>query len=86
MSFLFPISQFLITDDPTLLRRGNLAPLLLVNLGVAVHAAIRYMATSAMPSAVEDLGAAAYLSWATSGYLVSSIPTRWCRVCSARRR
>ena len=44
-----------------------------VNLGVAMHAAIRYMATTAMPSAVEDLGAAAYLSWATSGYLVSSI-------------
>ena len=63
----------MITDNPTLLRRGNLAPLLLVNLGVAVHATIWYMATTAMPSAVEELGAAAYLSWATSVYLVSSI-------------
>jgi len=61
------------TDNPALLRRGNLAPLLLVNLGVAVHATIWYMATTAMPSAVEELDAAAYLSWATSVYLVTSI-------------
>ncbi len=61
------------TDHPTLLRRGNLAPLLLVNLGVAMHATIWYMATTAMPSAVKELHAAAYLSWATSVYLVTSI-------------
>ena len=61
------------TDNTTILRRNNLAPLLLVNLGVAMHATIWYMATTAMPSAVEELGAAAYLSWATSVYLVSSI-------------
>ena len=60
-------------DTTTLLQRGKLAPLLLVNLGVALHATIWYMATTAMPSAVEELGAAAYLSWATSVYLVSSI-------------
>ena len=61
------------TDQTALLQRGNLAPLLLVNLGVAMHATIWYMATTAMPSAVQELGAAAYLSWATSVYLVSSI-------------
>lgn len=60
-------------NNTTLLRRGNLAPLLLVNLGVAMHATIWYMATTAMPSAVEELDAAAYLSWATSVYLVTSI-------------
>jgi len=62
-----------VTDTHVLLRRGNLAPLLLVNLGVAMHATIWYMATTAMPSAVRELDAAAYLSWATSVYLVSSI-------------
>ena len=61
------------THNASLLRRGNLAPLLLVNLGVAMHATIWYMATTAMPSAVQELGAAAYLSWATSVYLVTSI-------------
>lgn len=57
----------------TLLHRANFAPLLLVNLGVAAHATIWYMATTAMPSAVAELGAAAYISWATSVYLVTSI-------------
>ena len=38
-----------------------------------MHATIWYMATTAMPSAVEELGAAAYLTWATSVYLVTSI-------------
>jgi MFS family permease len=56
-----------------LLRRQNIAPLILVNLGVGLHATIWYMATTAMPSAVEELGAAAYLSWATSLYLMTSI-------------
>ena len=60
-------------NNTALFRRGNLAPLLLVNLGVALHATIWYMATTAMPSAVEELGAAAYLTWATSVYLVTSI-------------
>jgi len=58
---------------PRLLRRQNLAPLVLVNLGVGLHATIWYMATTAMPSAVEELDAAAYLSWATSLYLMTSI-------------
>jgi MFS family permease len=57
----------------TLLRRENLAPLVLVNLGVGLHATIWYMATTAMPSAVEELGAAAYLSWVTSLYLMTAI-------------
>ena len=56
-----------------LLRRQNIAPLILVNLGVGLHATIWYMATTAMPSAVEELDAAAYLSWATSLYLMTSI-------------
>src|SRR3954467_9264170 len=58
---------------PRLLRRQNIAPLILVNLGVGLHATIWYMATTAMPSAVEELDAAAYLSWATSLYLMTSI-------------
>ena len=58
---------------PRLLRRQNLAPLVLVNLGVGLHATFWYMATTAMPSAVEELDAAAYLSWATSLYLMTSI-------------
>jgi MFS family permease len=56
-----------------LLRRQNIAPLILVNLGVGLHATIWYMATTAMPSAVKELDAAAYLSWATSLYLMTSI-------------
>jgi MFS family permease len=56
-----------------LLRRQNIAPLILVNLGVGLHATIWYMATTAMPSAVEELDAAAYLSWVTSLYLMTSI-------------
>ncbi len=56
-----------------LLRRQNIAPLILVNLGVGLHATIWYMATTAMPSAVEELDAAAYLSWASSLYLMTSI-------------
>jgi predicted MFS family arabinose efflux permease len=44
-----------------------------VNLGVGLHATIWYMATTAMPSAVEELHGAAYLSWATSLYLMTSI-------------
>ena len=61
------------TDTAVLLRRHNLAPLILVNLGVGLHATIWYMASTAMPSAVKELDAAAYLSWATSLYLVTSI-------------
>jgi MFS family permease len=63
-------------DNPEpvrLLRRQNIAPLILVNLGVGLHATIWYMATTAMPSAVAELDAAAYLSWATSLYLMTSI-------------
>ena len=60
-------------EAPRLLRRRNIAPLILVNLGVGLHATIWYMATTAMPSAVEDLNAAAYLSWVTSLYLMTSI-------------
>jgi MFS family permease len=62
-----------LTAAPRLLRRQNIAPLILVNLGVGLHATIWYMATTAMPSAVEELDAAAYLSWATSLYLMTSI-------------
>jgi MFS family permease len=56
-----------------LFQRRNLASLVLVNLGVGLHATIWYLASTAMPSAVEDLDAAAYLSWATSLYLMTSI-------------
>ena len=60
-------------EAPRLLQRQNIAPLILVNLGIGLHATIWFMATTAMPSAVEELDAAAYLSWATSLYLMTSI-------------
>jgi len=56
-----------------LFQRHNVAPLILVNLGVGLHATIWYLASTAMPSAVEELDAAAYLSWAMSLYLMTSI-------------
>ena len=55
------------------LGRRDLAPLLLVNLGVGMHAMIWYMASTVMPSVVQDLGAADTISWATTVYLVTSI-------------
>lgn len=62
-------------DDtqPALLQRRNLAPLVLVNLGVGTHAIVWFMVVTAMPNVVDDLRAAPYLSWATSIYLVSTI-------------
>jgi predicted MFS family arabinose efflux permease len=61
------------TDAPVLLQRANLWPLLLVNMGIVTHALVWYVASTAMPSAVQDLDAAAFISWGTSVYLVSSI-------------
>ncbi len=58
---------------PALLQRRNLAPLVLVNLGVGTHAIVWFMVVTAMPNVVDDLRAAPYLSWATSIYLVSTI-------------
>jgi len=58
---------------PTLLQRGNLASLVLVNMGVGTHAIVWFMVVTAMPNVVDDLHAAPYLSWATSVYLVSTI-------------
>ncbi len=60
-------------DKPPGLTRSQLAPLVLVNLGVAIHAMIWYMASTVMPSAVDELNAAAFISWATSVYLVTTI-------------
>ena len=62
-------------DDtqPALLQRRNLASLVLVNMGVGTHAIVWFMVVTAMPSVVDDLRAAPYLSWATSIYLVSTI-------------
>jgi MFS family permease len=58
---------------PALLQRHNLASLVLVNMGVGTHAIVWFMVVTAMPSVVDDLHAAPYLSWATSIYLVSTI-------------
>ena len=58
---------------PTRLGHEHVAPLVLVNLGVALHATIWFMASTVMPSVVADLGAAAFISWATSVYLVTMI-------------
>ena len=55
------------------LGRKDLAPLLLVNLGVGTHAMIWYMASTVMPSVVQDLGAADTIGWATTVYLVTTI-------------
>jgi hypothetical protein len=62
-------------DDapPRLLQRANIAPLALVNLGVGLHAVIWYMAATAMPTAIGDVGGAEYLSWVGSLYLVTTI-------------
>lgn len=59
--------------QPALLQRSNLAPLVLVNLGVGTHAIVWFMVVTAMPNVVDDLRAEPYLSWATSVYLVSTI-------------
>ncbi|MBK8158333.1 MAG: MFS transporter [Rhodospirillaceae bacterium] len=56
-----------------LLQRANIAPLALVNLGVGLHAVIWYMAATAMPTAIGDVGGAEYLSWVGSLYLVTTI-------------
>ena len=58
---------------PALLQRQNLAPLVLVNMGVRTHAVVWFMVVTAMPSVVEDLQAEPFLSWATSIYLVATI-------------
>jgi len=58
---------------PALLHRGNLASLVLVNMGVGTHAIVWFMVLTAMPNVVDDLRAEPYLSWATSVYLVSTI-------------
>ena len=60
------------TDTAVLLRRQTLAPLILVNLGVGLHATIWYMASTAMPSAVKELDAAAS-ELGDQPYLVTSI-------------
>lgn len=61
------------SDAQPLLRRQNLWPLALVNLGVITHGMVWYLATTAMPTAVGELDAAAFISWSTSVYLVTSI-------------
>jgi predicted MFS family arabinose efflux permease len=58
---------------PRLLQRANIAPLALVNLGVGLHAVIWYLASTAMPTAIGDVGGAEYLSWTGSLYLVTTI-------------
>ncbi|MBP6850612.1 MAG: MFS transporter [Rhodoferax sp.] len=59
--------------DTGALGRRHLAPLVLVNLGVGMHAMIWYMASTVMPSVVQDLGSADSISWATTIYLVTTI-------------
>ena len=39
---------------PALLQRRNLAPLVLVNLGVGTHAIVWFMVVTAMPNVVDD--------------------------------
>lgn len=60
-------------DEPKVLTRANIAPLALVNLGVGLHAVIWYLASTAMPTAISDVGGAEYLSWTGSLYLVTTI-------------
>lgn len=58
---------------PRLLQRANIAPLALVNLGVGLHAVIWYLASTAMPTAIGEVGGAEFLSWTGSLYLVTTI-------------
>lgn len=58
---------------PRLLQRANIAPLALVNLGVGLHAIIWYLASTAMPTAIKDIGGAEYLSWVSSLFLMTTI-------------
>jgi hypothetical protein len=48
---------------PALLQRHNLAPLVLVNMGVGTQAIVWFMVVTAMPSVVDDLQAEPFLSW-----------------------
>lgn len=61
------------SPTPRLLQRANIAPLALVNLGVGLHAVIWYLAASAMPTAIGEVGGAEFLSWTSTVYLVTSI-------------
>jgi predicted MFS family arabinose efflux permease len=60
-------------NPPRLLQRSNIAPLALVNLGVGLHAVIWYLASTAMPTAIKDVGGAEYLSWVGSLFLMTTI-------------
>ncbi len=69
-----PATEVIASDaPPRLLQRANIAPLALVNLGVGLHAIIWYLASTAMPTAIGDVGGAEYLSWVGSLYLVTTI-------------
>lgn len=74
MSATEPTSPVASTEPPLrILQRKNIAPLALVNLGVGLHAVIWYLASTAMPTAVEEVGGAEFLSWVGSLYLVTTI-------------
>lgn len=75
MSATDPSSTVASTEAEPLriLQRKNIAPLALVNLGVGLHAVIWYLASTAMPTAIEEVGGAEYLSWVGSLYLVTTI-------------
>ncbi|MDY0872992.1 MFS transporter [Dongia rigui] len=60
-------------NPPRLLQRANIAPLALVNLGVGLHAVIWYLASTAMPTAIKEVGGAEYLSWVGSLFLMTTI-------------
>ncbi len=70
---MIPLEAMPNDAPPRLLQRANIAPLALVNLGVGLHAIIWYLASTAMPTAIKDIGGAEYLSWVSSLFLMTTI-------------
>lgn len=73
MSATEPSSTAASDEIPRILQRKNIAPLALVNLGVGLHAVIWYLAATAVPTAITEVGGAEFLSWVGSLYLMTTI-------------
>src|SRR2546425_8965992 len=56
-----------------LLRHGRAADILLLTLGVGVHAIDVFILATILPSVVTDIGGAAFYTWSTMLYVVASI-------------
>ena len=56
-----------------LLAGGHLPRFLILCFGVWLHAADSTLVATVLPSAVDDIGGVAYVSWAISLYMLGSI-------------